>query len=156
MTQPDMLVDGDAGSNDPADPAKDDRILAEAMIAPGSRMIGNTIDHIASLTGAQVQIVGLQRRDRMTRAPMREVLLEPGDLVLLVVATDDLPLLSQSRHIVVLEGTTRDLPTLKSGRHALMIFAGVVITAALGIVPIVVAAFTGAAAMIGFGCLNLR
>ena len=155
MTQPDLLIneeDGDAG--DP--PAASGQMFAEAMVPPGSRMIGNTIDQMAGLTGSPTRIVGIQRRNRMSRAPMSRILLEPGDTVLLVVPADDLPGLSQTRHIVVLEGTSRDMPMLAAARRALIIFAAVIILAATSLLPIVVAVFAGATAMIGLGCLNVR
>lgn len=48
------------------------------------------------------------------------------------------------------------MPMLAAARRALIIFAAVIILAATSLLPIVVAVFAGATAMIGLGCLNVR
>jgi di/tricarboxylate transporter len=58
--------------------------------------------------------------------------------------------------LLLLEWSATEIPHLSNARTAQIILGGTVVSAALGIVPISIAAVAGALAMILTGCLNIR
>jgi len=69
---------------------------------------------------------------------------------------DDIAALKRFRDVVLLEWSAEELPVLDHAKRATLIFITVLALAASGVVPIVVAALTGAAAMVVVGVLNVR
>ncbi len=136
--------------------ATGDQILAELMVTPASRLIGQTLEQIGFRYKYHCIALGIQRRSRMIRARMTEIPLEAGDVLLVQGAQGDIQALRASRDIMPMEWATTDVPSREQARRAGLIFLGVVALAALGIVPIVIAAILGATAMVGLGALNIR
>lgn len=133
-----------------------ERIVAEAVIAPGSRMIGRNLEQIGLRYQTGCITLGIQRRSRMIRTNMNDIRLEPGDVLLVVGKRTNVQNLRNNKDLLLLEWSTSELPSRELASRAGLIFAAVVASAATGLVPIVVAAILGAAAMIGTGCLNIR
>ena len=133
-----------------------ERVLAEVMVAPASRMIDQSVDAIGFQRRFGCQVLGIQRRGRMARRRMGEIRLEAGDVLLISGAQESVDGLRNNPDLLLMTWATRDLPRLQRAPHAMAIFAVTVFLAALDILPISVAALTGATAMIGLGCLNLR
>lgn len=133
-----------------------ERIVAEAVIAPGSRMIGRNLEQIGLRYQTGCITLGIQRRSRMIRTNMNDIRLEPGDVLLLMGKRTNMQHLRTNKDLLLLEWSTSELPSRELARRAAIVFAGVVATAATGLLPIVVASILGAAAMIATGCLNVR
>jgi len=87
---------------------------------------------------------------------MTDIRLEAGDVLLLFGKRQSILRLRKNPDVLLLEWSTRELPALALSRRARLIFGAVVLSAATGIVPIVIAAVAGAAAMIASGCLNIH
>lgn len=130
--------------------------LAEAVIAPGSRMIGRTIEQSGLHLETGCIVLGIQRRSRMIRMPLSDIRVEAGDVILVLGNRDQIRGLRLNRDLLVLEWSALELPHTERANLALGLFAVVVLSAATGLVPIVVAAFVGALAMVASGCLNVR
>ncbi len=81
--------------------------------------------------------------------------LRAGDVVLVQGTQENLDKLKRSGSALVLDGTT-DLPRTHRSHRALLIMAGVVLLAALGIVPISVSAVAGVGAMLATHCLTWK
>jgi len=133
-----------------------DLMLAETIIAPGSRLIGNNIEQAGFRMETECIVLGVQRRSRMIRSRMSDIRLEAGDVLLIVGARDNVQGLRTSRDLLLLEWSATEIPNLQNARKAQFILAGTVAAAAFGLLPIVVAAIFGAFAMIASGCLNTR
>ena len=148
-----------SGSLSPAEEGEDrvdrDLVLAEAVIAPASRMAGRNLSQIAFHHQTRCTALGIQRRSRMIRQAMNGIRLEAGDVLLILGHRSDIQALRGNPDILLLEWSARDVPALDFARRAVLIFGAVVAAAASGLVPIVVAALVGATAMIGAGCLNI-
>ena len=133
-----------------------DLTLAEAMVAPGSRVIGRTVEQAAIHRDTDTVVLGVERRSRMPRMQLADIRLEAGD-VLLVGGTRDAieGLRDQSRRdpARMVGGRAAPAPLC---RRAQLIFALLVLYAASGIGPIVIGALAAALAMILAGCLNIR
>lgn len=129
--------------------------IAEAVVPPGSRHAGRTIRNAGIETEHGVQMLGVQRKSRMGRTPVAEIRLEPGDTILIGGNDRAFEGLRESHDLLVLEWSAEPVPQRRKAWIAFLIFAGIVASAALDLVPIVAAAIAGAFAMIATGCLTL-
>ncbi len=133
-----------------------DQVLAEVVIAPASRIIGRNLKQIVFHHRTNCVVMGIQRRSHMIRARMTEIRLEAGDVLLMLGRRADILGLRNNPDVLLMEWSARELPAKRYAKRATIIFLGVVIAAATGLVPIVVAAVAGATAMIVSGCLNIH
>lgn len=131
-------------------------LLAELVVAPGSRMIGRAIHQTGFSHDTDCLIIGVQRHTRMTRHALSDIRLQAGDVLLVVGAQDRIENLRGHRDTLLMEWSTRELPNFANAVRARWIFAITILMAALGIVPIVLAALIGATTMIFARILNLR
>jgi len=132
--------------------------LAEVVVTRGSPL------HLRSLAAARFSNsygllpLALHR----ARAPSSQVTgdlnlirLRAGDVLLVQGAGEAIANLKESGSMLVLDGTT-SLPQTHHAKRALFIMGGVVLAAALGIMPISVSAIVGLGLMIATGCLGWR
>jgi len=131
-------------------------LLAEAVIAPGSRMAGRTVELLGFRRLTRAVVLGIQRRSRMIRSKLGEIRLEAGDTLLLCAEPDAFTELRQSRDIILLEWSSTEIPLTARAMSARLIAAGLVLAAATGLLPILHASVTAAVLMITLGCLNVR
>ena len=131
-------------------------IISEAVIAPGSRMIGRTIEQVGFRRQTGTLVLGVQRRSRMIRKRMVEIRLEAGDVLLLFGYDSDMLGLRNNRDLLLLDWSMVELPDIRKSLLARLIFIGTIAFAATSVLPIEVAALGGALAMITTGCLNIR
>ena len=154
-SKPDLLnqMQRATDTNDPSNRAL---LLVEAVIAPGSRMAGRTVELIGfrRLTGAVV--LGIQRRSRMIRSRLGEIRLEAGDTLLLCAPPDAFQDMRHNRDIILLEWSSTEIPITAKAKTAIVIALATVAAAASGVLPILHAALGGAVAMILMNCLNIR
>lgn len=130
--------------------------MVEAVVAPGARLIGQSIAQIGFHYRTNCVILGIERRSRMIRTRMNTIRLEAGDVLLILGGMSDIRSLRAERDILLLEQSMRGLPDQRNARVASIIFAGVVLATATGLTPIAVAAITGATLMVMLDCLNIR
>lgn len=130
--------------------------MVEAIVAPGSRIIGRSIAQIGFRYQTNCVILGIQRRSRMIRAHMNSIRLEAGDVLLILGDIKDIKQLRSDRDILMLEWSMTALPDASNARKAALIFASVVTLTAFGILPIAISAMLGATLMVATGCLNIR
>lgn len=131
-------------------------MLVEAVVAPGSRMIGRAIEQLGFRRLTNTLVLGVQRRSRMMRARLGEIRLEAGDTLLLCGSSSSFRELRASRDLLLLEWSQVELPATEKSHYARWITLGVVVLAATGLLEILHASVIGAVAMILTGCLNIR
>jgi len=146
----------EASSPDETPTPGDSLAVTEAVVAPGSRLIGRTIQQIGFRHATGCIVLGVQRRSRMIRAKMGEIRLEAGDTLLLFGASQAMRELRADRDLLLLEWSKTSISDPRRILAARVIFGSVVILAATGLTSIVLASFMGAVAMIAAGCLNPR
>jgi di/tricarboxylate transporter len=134
----------------------EDPVLAETMVAPGSRIEGRNLRQVGFHFHTGCVVLGVQRRSRMLRESLDEIRLEAGDVLLVHGPRDRVRSLRGSREVLLMEWSAQDLPIRRRANWALAVFAGVILTASTGLLPIVVAAVAGAVGMLLFGCLNVH
>ncbi|MCB1421475.1 MAG: SLC13 family permease [Nitratireductor sp.] len=130
--------------------------LAEAIVSPGSRYVGRTVQgaNIRFIEG--VIVMGVQRTRRMQHREFREIRLEPGDTLLVGGTMEAISRLRSSRDLLLLEWSAAAVPLRRFAPRAIAIFLAVVATASTGLLPIMVASVLGVLAMIATRCLNVR
>ncbi len=131
-------------------------MIAEAVIAPGSRYAGRTIEASRIRATYGTMVLGLQRRSGMARGLVRAIRLEPGDTLLIGGLPEDIERLRASRELLLLEHSAGEVPLRAYAPRAIGIFGLVVLAASFSILPIVVASLMGAYAVIASGCLSIR
>jgi di/tricarboxylate transporter len=136
--------------------AKDSIVISEAVIAPGSRMIGRIIEQIGFRRQTNCLVLGIQRRSRMIRTRMLDIRLEAGDVLLIFGYDKDVRALRNNRDVLLLDWSRVELPDIRKSIIARLIFTATIGLAAFGVLPIETAALSGALAMILTGCLNIR
>jgi di/tricarboxylate transporter len=132
--------------------------LAEVVVTRGSPL------HLRSLAAARFSNsygllpLALHR----ARAPSSQVTgdlnlirLRAGDVLLVQGTSEAIGHLKNSGNMLVLDGTTA-LPQTHHAKRALFIMGGVILAAALGVMPISVSALAGLGIMIATGCLGWR
>lgn len=130
--------------------------LVEAVIAPGSRMAGRTVEMLGFRRLTSAVTLGIQRRSRMIRAKLGNIRLEAGDTLLLCGPVSAFRSLRTSRDLILLEWSQSEFPTTARAQLARFITLGMVVVAALGIASITVASVVAATMMILLQCLNHR
>ena len=157
------VTDHDDGS-DKGDSAEDqtesprpgpDYHLVEAVIAPGSRFAGRTIQLSGIRARFGVSVFGVQRKSRMARMPLSEIRLEPGDTLLLGGNLQQVMQLRGDHDLLLLEHSAEPVPQSRKAVIAISIFLAIIVLSAFEILPIVVSAISGAALMLAFGCLTI-
>lgn len=130
--------------------------LVEAVIAPGSRMAGRTVELIGFRRLTSAVVLGIQRRSRMIRAKIGQIRLEAGDTLLLCGPDEAFQGLRTSKDVILLEWSQKEIPMSARGHSARLIAAVMVLLAALGITSILIASVLAAVTMILMRCLNTR
>lgn len=156
LFHPDLRDGKSLDEDDDAPWTEGDQQLAEVMIAPASRLIGQTLRHVGFRYKTGCIVLGIQRRARMIRARITDIRLEAGDVLLLQGRREDLVALRQNRDVVLIESSRQELPRLDHAVQACLIFFLTIALAATGTLPIVVSSFIGAIAMIATGVINVR
>lgn len=137
-------------------PPGPDYHLVEAVIAPGSRYAGRTIQLSGLRAQFGVSVFGVQRKSRMARSALSEIRLEPGDTLLIGGPLGNIERLRGNHDLLLLEHSAEAVPQQRKARIAAGIFVAIVLASAFSIMPIVVAAIAGAVAMLATGCLSIH
>ena len=143
------VVESEAGAK-----AGERRMLIEAMVAPGARLVGDTLDKVDFPWNYKATVLAVQRRGAILREALRQTRLQVGDTLMLLVDEAALAHLRRASGLVVLSerGDTRQ--SRRKAPVAIAIVVAVVAIAGMGWLPIVVSALIGCAAMALTGCFN--
>ena len=130
--------------------------VLEAVIAPGSRLSGRTVEMIGFRRLTRSVVLGVQRRSRMIRAKLGEIRLEAGDTLLLCGPPQAFQELRTNRDFILLEWSQSELPFHQRVIASRLIALAMVLAAATSLLPILHASVLAAVGMIALGCLNIR
>jgi di/tricarboxylate transporter len=132
------------------------RVLIEALVAPGARVAGDTVEDLSVRWGDDAAVLAVQRRSRILREQLRHTRLEVGDILLLLVDEPALRQLRRESGLVVLSERGDARASRRKAPLAIGILAAVIVVAGLGILPIVVSALAGCVAMALTGCFSFE
>jgi di/tricarboxylate transporter len=131
-------------------------ILTEAVVAPGTRMIGQTVDEIGFRWKYAAALLALQRRGQILRDQLKNARLQVGDILLLLADPAATRHMRRESGLVVLSERGDRRESRRRAPLAIAILIGVVALAGFGVFPIVVSALLGVAAMALTGCFNFE
>ncbi|MEX0691859.1 MAG: SLC13 family permease [Gemmatimonadales bacterium] len=130
--------------------------LAELMVPPRSRMIGQSVRQLNFRHRYGIPVLGIQRHGTALRERMRDIPLQAGDLLLVRGASHELQRVHEGHELMLL-GTV-EIPARRRRKLplAVAITTSVVVLAALSVLPIMVSALLGVVAMVLTGCLTIE
>jgi di/tricarboxylate transporter len=132
--------------------------IAEVVITPASQLNGVRIGNarLRSKYGLRLLAFDRYEESQARKSPgLDEVKLRSGDVLLVQSTPENLRELKQTAEFLVLDGSIQ-LPSTRKAPLALAIMLGVVLLAALDIMPIEISAVLGFCALILTGCLNWK
>lgn len=133
-----------------------DQMLAEVMVAPGSRFIGHTLKEAGFHANFGCLVLGIERRAHVIRKGITDLQIRAGDVLVIQGTLENLDQVRLHRGFVMMDASAQSLPPRHLAQLAGAIFAGTVMTAATGLLPISVAAVSGAVLMVLTHVLTLR
>ncbi len=128
--------------------------LAELLVPPRSPLVGRSIRQLDFRHRFRLPVLGIQRHGASLVDHVQDVVLAPGDLLLVEGTAEDLRAAHGSNDLALLGAV--DLPARRVRKLpvAVGIMAAVVLLAAFGVMPIIVSALLGMIAMFVTGCVT--
>ena len=136
----------------------EDQQIAEVVVIEGSILQGRTLSEVRFADRFGLMILALHRVGKHLKKiydEISDIRLRAGDVLLVQGPREQIASLKNAKDFLVLDATM-DLPFARKAPVALLIMLGVVLTAALGFLPIAISAPCGALLMIFTGCLKWR
>jgi di/tricarboxylate transporter len=138
-----------------SDMESEETVLVEAVIAPNSFLSGNSIRDTRFRSLFDATVLAIRHRGEMLHEVLESIRLAPGDALLFKIRKEHLtnPTLQEAFVVV----SQLNIPKYRKSKilPAIAIIAGIVIVAALNIVPIVVSAICGCILMVLTRCITL-
>ncbi len=134
----------------------EDTELAEVIVAPGSSLIGATVREVNFRNRYGASVLAMSQHGEVVQQRMADARLGLGDSLLLKAPRRVLLSLKSDPNFIVTEDLRQETHRTHKIPIAVAIIAGVVLLAALGIQPILVAALEGCVLMVLTGCLRIR
>ena len=128
--------------------------LVELVVAPGSSLLGESLASSSFRQRYDATVLALRRGDELVRRRMDDISLRVGDTLLVQATAESVERLDATRDLIVAQEIDRHDYRGDKIPVAIGIVVAVVGLAALEVLPIVVAALTGALAMVATGCLR--
>ncbi|MCH9853828.1 MAG: SLC13 family permease [Alphaproteobacteria bacterium] len=121
---------------------------AEVVVVPNSSMIKRTISSIRFFDRYNCVVLGIKRRRARITQQIDDVKLEGGDVLLLQGDRDSLLQLKRSRNMILMEHSLSEVSSVNFLKRSVLIFSLVMLFAATGTVPILLATLVGVLAML--------
>lgn len=151
----DLKIHADESITD-QDITGDDSELAEAVIAPGSDLVGQAIRDLDVRRRLGLAVLGVKRRGKPRAVHFESMPLESGDVLLLQGQAKTFQALASSDHFLLISKVVSERKLHSRALLAVGILAMAVLAAALGWLHISVSAMTGALLMAVTGCLKIE
>ena len=131
-----------------------EQTLVELVITSGSDLVGETLESTTFRQRYGANVLAFRSRGELIRERMDRIRIRVGDTLLVQAPAEGIDRLSQNRDFIV--GHEPERPSYRTEKIplAILIIAGVVGLPALGVLPIVVSALAGVAAMVISGVLK--
>ena len=129
--------------------------LVEIVLSPHSSIDGKSLRQINFREKFGMTVLAVMRGGRAYRHKLRNMPLRFGDALLLHGPRQKVRLLADEPDFILLTEGAQQVTRNKKAPLAILIMAGVVISVAVGLLPISIAAVTGASLMILSGILSM-
>lgn len=137
------------------DAPRPQRQVVEAVVSEACRLVGRSIREGRFRTVYNAVVLAVARGGERVRAKVGDIVLRPGDTLLLEAPPGFLERYRHSREFYLVSPVDAPAPPRRDRAPvAAAVLAAMVIAAAVGAVPVVVAALVAAAAMVGLRCTS--
>lgn len=137
-------------------PLESDQVgLVEVTLSPRSNLAGKSLRQIHFRGKYGLQVIAIWRQGRAYRTSLRDIPLKIGDALLILGKKDKIKILSFDSDFIMLTHDLSEMPLPGKAPVAAIIMAAVLIPVMLGLVPVSIAAVTGAALMVITKCLSM-
>ena len=141
---------------DDAEITPEDMTLCEVIIRPNSRLLGKSLNKETLWQTYNAVPLAVKKRRKFYISHLDEINVEPGDTVLMEVSNSHFQRFYNMPEFVVLQEHENMNNQIGKRYIAALIVAAVILLAALNILPIMVSALAGCAAMLITGCLTFQ
>ncbi len=128
----------------------------EVLLSPRTTLVGKTLADLLFRERYGISVLAIWRKGRVYRSGLQDLPLQFGDALLVYGPRRNLEPLARDPDFIVLDEAATRAPRLEKARLAVGIMLAVILSAILGLVPIAIAALTGAALMVLTGCLSME
>jgi len=137
------------------DDPRSERVLVEAVVSNSCPLVGRTIREGRFRSTYEAVVIAVARDGERLRMKIGDIVLEPGDTLLLEASSGFVERQRSSRHFYLVSQVNDFAPP----RHdqawiACTVLAGMVMAATLELVPMVAAALFAAAVVVGMRCIS--
>ena len=130
--------------------------LLEVLISPTSHLIGRTLEEIRFRNRYNATVLAIQRHGEAIREQLSKNRLAVGDALLIQGPSAVLEMIQASPNFIIVGEVPHETLRREKTPVALGIIIGVVLLAALNVLPILVSALAGAVLMVLTGCLEMN
>jgi len=134
----------------------EDGFLVEAVVAPDSMLVGKSLQKVRFRTVFGAVVHAIRHRGKIMTDNVETTILNPGDTLLIDADPDILERLRDHDAFVVVSEV--QLPTFRKSKMfvALAIVAGVIVSSAVGLLPLVASSVIGAVLIVVTRCLTVH
>ncbi|CAN5420013.1 SLC13 family permease [soil metagenome] len=130
--------------------------LVEVVVVLNSDLIGKSLVELKFRETFGAIVLALRHRGKLMREKISDTKLSAGDTILLEVKTERFNQLSQNSSLAIISEVEKTVYRKSKLIPALIIVASVILTATLGIAPIVVSSIIGAILLVLVGCITME
>jgi len=136
---------------------KDAPIVVELLIAPGSTLHGRRLENTALAKDKDINIIAVKRQGHhIAERTLYDLRLKTGDILLIWCSNSKLDALRSEQDYLIIEDVYEEIIHKRKALWAVVNFACMIATAALGLADIMTCALIAAFLMIITGCLQMR
>jgi di/tricarboxylate transporter len=128
--------------------------LVQAIVAPGSDLIGSTIGSVDFRERYGAVVVGLWRRRGWINRPLAKIRLRPGDVLVVQGDPEALARMGDDRAFLMMVPFQGETQLRRKAPLAGVIMLATIVAAATNLLSIEIATLAGAAAMVLSGCIT--
>ncbi|MFO7555272.1 MAG: SLC13 family permease [Desulfobacterales bacterium] len=130
--------------------------VTEVLLSPRCTLVGQTLANLLFRDHYGISVLAIWRKGQPFRTGLQDMPLKFGDALLVYGNRRNLEAVARDPDFIVLDEAAARAPRLEKAGIAAMIMLAVLLSAISGIVPIAIAALTGAALMVLVGCLKME
>jgi di/tricarboxylate transporter len=130
--------------------------LAKVVVSSESTYVGDTVNATKLEERHGTTVLAIRRGDEHLRAALDDVVLQAGDTLLVQTNEDAVAGFRETGELVVADTSVRKTEVSVSAKAPIAVgtMAAVVVVAALGLLPVVIAAIGGVFVVLATGCLS--
>ena len=130
--------------------------LIEALVPPRSRLIGRTLRGAEYIERYGCVVLAIQRRGKILRERLADINFDDGDTLLLQCDRDSVRRILQTSDLIVTNELTQLHLRKDRAFTALAIFISMILLVVFNVLPLLVAALSGAVAMVLGRCITIE